>query len=824
MPLLSSIAWVSSSTPFSLCSLIVLFAVSLTLDNTEAFVLPDHIPHPPSSQSLLFASQEIEHSRRTWAQRKSPREKVTLIPVDTKWSGGNKLEKTGRSSRAGSPSRFDQLPSSSTTTIVSSQRRQKTKPMPVTGYDAQSIEVHYDRRPLEVGWRLNSLGIPLLGWYMRLLLDRAMGLDGDENVQRKRGQELREHLIRSKSVALIKSGQAASLRPDLIQNRFWAEELGKLVDAVGSFSDLQAMKIMRNELRDIRPRLDVTRTSWQTASRARRRKGRMNRVEKMVEADDVLNLFEFYNENLAVASASIGQVYKARIRSGPQLEAAIGPEQAAKWGGKVVAIKVQRPDVEASASLDMYLLRRTAMWLSKIRGGDLPKVADCFGMQLFGELDYVREANNCDRFRELYEGWSDIKVPAACSAFTRRRVLVMEWIDGVKGPWDGQRGIDMVRIGLRCSVDQLMTTGLFHADPHRGNMLSTPDGRLALIDFGMMADIDEKDRYGLFGLVIGLQNKDLALVTENLLELGFLKDTTQIDQLIPRLRAALMNATGGSGKASDVNFARLQAELDDISRENVLRFSTPPFFTVIIRSLTILEGVALSVDPAFKLVRGAYPYVLRQLLSPEDQVRMPAALQKLLKRLLTVNGEEREIDWERLRDFLRLAQKAARKYDPSMSEVDDKASLSRQTIELFVQFLTSRAGIFLKKPLVHELAEAIDGMASIGEGNLHRMSRGLLPALPGMNGPVNSRRMDEISMMLNTFEDALVMENNDGGSRARMEAIMELFREVSAALGDERLRQDAGPLLVELQSVIQMVAVEVLEIRGSRAMRSILRV
>lgn len=126
--------------------------------------------------------------------------------------------------------------------------------------------------------------------------------------------------------------------------------------------------------------------------------------------------------------------------------------------------------------------------------------------------------------------------------------------------------------------------------------------------------------------------------------------------------------------------------------------------------------------------------------------------------------------------------------------------------------------------MVHELAEAIDGMASIGEGNLYRMSRGLLPALPGMNGPVNSRRMDEISMMLNTFEDALVMENNDGGSRARMEAIMELFREVSAALGDERLRQDAGPLLVELQSVIQMVAVEVLEIRGSRAMRSILRV
>lgn len=112
-----------------------------------------------------------------------------------------------------------------------------------------------------------------------------------------------------------------------------------------------------------------------------------------------------------------------------------------------------------------------------------------------------------------------------------------------------------------------------------------------------------------------------------------------MDQLVPRLKAAFDNATGGTGKASDVNFARLQAELDEISRENILNFKTPAFFTVIIRSLTILEGVALSVDPKFRLVRGAYPYVLRQLLNPEDNERTPVALQNLLIRLLTVNGE-----------------------------------------------------------------------------------------------------------------------------------------------------------------------------------------
>ena len=129
-------------------------------------------------------------------------------------------------------------------------------------------------------------------------------------------------------------------------------------------------------------------------------------------------------------------------------------------------------------------------------------------------------------------------------------------------------------------------------------------------------------------------------------QLGFLEDTTQLDQLIPRLRAAMKKSTGGTGKASDVNFAQLQAELDEISRENVLKFSTPPFFTVIIRSLTILEGVALTVDPNFRLVRGAYPYVLRQLLSPEENAGTPEALTKLLIRLLTVNGEGKY--WHRL--------------------------------------------------------------------------------------------------------------------------------------------------------------------------------
>jgi len=464
--------------------------------------------------SQIEAMEESPSPSRTWSQGPSRGGSVRLQHLSDTQSIPLKRRQQQSSSDGTSESATRQL----TTNTITNRRNKKTKPMPMTGYDYEAIEEMYDRRPLQVGWRLNSLGFPLLGWYLSLLLDRSSGVAENENIQRLRGEQLRMHLIRSKSVALIKSGQALSLRPDLIKNKIWAEELGKLVDAVGSFSDKAAMRIMQKEFDDLYLRMEVTKSSWKNFTPKSKADRRLTSVERLVEKDPVLSIFEFYNGNKAVASASIGQVYKAKIRRGPQLEAAIGKEEAAKWGGKVVAIKVQRPDVEASASLDMYLLRRTCTWLSKFRGGDLPAIADQFGMQLFGELDYVREADNCERFRELYGSWEDVEVPAACRALTRKRVLIMEWVDGEKGPWKGDEGLEMVSIGLRCSVDQLMCTGLFHADPHRGNMLKTRNGKLALIDFGSMADIDEDFRYGLFGLVIGLQNKDLRLVTENLLK------------------------------------------------------------------------------------------------------------------------------------------------------------------------------------------------------------------------------------------------------------------------------------------------------------------
>ena len=115
-------------------------------------------------------------------------------------------------------------------------------------------------------------------------------------------------------------------------------------------------------------------------------------------------------------------------------------------------------------------------------------------------------------------------------------------------------------------------------------------------------------------------------------------------------------------------------------------------------------------------------------------------------------------------------------------------------------------------------------MASTGEANLLRISRGLIRPLPGGNGPINSRRMEELGQLIETVQNALYLEGDVAqAGRARMESLMAILQEMIAIVSDDRRREEAMPILQEVTSVFQMVAVEVLEIRGSRAMRNILQ-
>jgi predicted unusual protein kinase regulating ubiquinone biosynthesis (AarF/ABC1/UbiB family) len=209
-------------------------------------------------------------------------------------------------------------------------------------------------------------------------------------------------------VTFIKSGQALALRPDIVKSPEYIRELTKLQDEVGVFSNDLAMEIFRTEL-----------------------------------GFNATDVFEFCSPD-PIASASIGQVYKAKN----------------KETGQFVAIKIQRPDVIKTCTIDMYIIQRIALYLKKrfkLRS-DMLGIANEFGVQLFSELNYTQEALNCIRFKGLYGRVPGIYVPDVYLKYTSTRVLTMEFVEGSKGPW-ATGGERMLTVGLQCSVLQLLESG-----------------------------------------------------------------------------------------------------------------------------------------------------------------------------------------------------------------------------------------------------------------------------------------------------------------------------------------------------------------------------
>ena len=131
---------------------------------------------------------------------------------------------------------------------------------------------------------------------------------------------------------------------------------------------------------------------------------------------------------------------------------------------------------------------------------DLVALIDELGKRVFEEMDYLNEAENAEKFRNMHIHNSKIAVPKIYNDTTSRRVLTMEWIDGIKlTNLEGVKklGIDpdeMIEIGVQCSLEQLLEHGFFHADPHPGNLLALEDGRLCYLDFGMMSEVTRSSR------------------------------------------------------------------------------------------------------------------------------------------------------------------------------------------------------------------------------------------------------------------------------------------------------------------------------------------
>ncbi len=427
----------------------------------------------------------------------------------------------------------------------------------------------------------------------------------DPKVQQRLGQRIFTTLT-NLGPCFIKVGQALSTRPDLVR-RDWLDQLTQLQDNLPPFPHAIALQTIEAEL-----------------------------------GAPVGQLFEEFPD-YPVAAASLGQVYKAR-----------------PVGGGWVAVKVQRPNLERQLRRDLVLIRLLGVTAAPLLplnlGFGLGTIIDEFGRSLFEEIDYRQEAANAERFARLFASNPAVIVPRVDRSLSARRVLTTTWINGTKlqqrQELEAQR-LDpaaLIRTGVIAGLQQLLEFGYFHADPHPGNLFALPGrsgalGHVAYVDFGMMDSISDADRLTLTGAVVHLINRDFTGLAHDFVDLGFLNPNTDLAPIIPALEQVLGGALGDN--VGSFNFKAITDRFSELMY--AYPFRVPARFALIIRAVVSQEGLAMRLDPSFRIIRVAYPYVARRLLAGDTAEMREKLLEVLFDR-------EGRLQLQRLESLLAVVQ------------------------------------------------------------------------------------------------------------------------------------------------------------------------
>jgi predicted unusual protein kinase regulating ubiquinone biosynthesis (AarF/ABC1/UbiB family) len=434
------------------------------------------------------------------------------------------------------------------------------------------------------------------------------GVEGSARKQarlQKQAAWMRESLI-GLGPTFIKIGQALGTRADLLPLEY-VRELATLQDQVPAFSTAEAFAIIESEL------------------------GR--------------SVHEAYPEidSEPIAAASLGQVYRARLATGEE-----------------VAVKVQRPNLEATIAFDVAILFR----LVKLTNRFFPKAnenADWEGMlrefysTIFEEMDYVKEGRNADRFRYNFRTWRAIRVPKVFWSHTNTRVLTLDFIRGTKVvDIEGLKAhrisaVKVNRLLIRTYLKQLLEDGFFHADPHPGNLLVMDSGHLAFFDFGMVGRISPKLQAQMIDAFFHVVGRDVRGLGQDIINLNFLKpgvDPETVRPVVESLFTHYLNLRLG-----EVNFKELTYDLAEVIYEYPFRL--PSNFTYIMRALMTLEGIGVVTDPGFSFFETAKPFAREFMLRREGRIFRKLIFDKLTGR---ENGENR-IAWSRVWKLTKMAAK-----------------------------------------------------------------------------------------------------------------------------------------------------------------------
>jgi ubiquinone biosynthesis protein len=307
-----------------------------------------------------------------------------------------------------------------------------------------------------------------------------------------------------------------------------------------------------------------------------------------------------------LGSASIGQVHRAVLR-----------------GGQVVAVKVQRPEAPGRVAADLDLMREFADFLDRRFGPrlfiDVRGLVAEFETVIRRELDYNAEAENARRFAANFAE-TPVVIPKVYLEYSTSRVLTLQYIEGTRfgdirplllAPAERRRVASM---GADAIFKMAFEDGFFHGDPHPGNLILTPQGNLALLDFGMVGYMSRGDIEALSRLFIAVVQRDGAAALRGLEALGVRYSTEVRGDLERDLREFLNKYSGLS--VGEVTLGQALSELISLARRYRLR--VPPVFPLLTKALVTAEGLARAIDPTINVYEVARPYARRLLLERYD--------------------------------------------------------------------------------------------------------------------------------------------------------------------------------------------------------------
>lgn len=445
----------------------------------------------------------------------------------------------------------------------------------------------------------------------------------DENIAKlSRGERLRLAL-EELGPTFIKMGQILSTRSDILPKDI-IKELEKLQDKAPAFSFDEVKSVIQNEFGE--------------------------------------NLEEAYAEfePTPLAAASIAQVHKALL-----------------WSGKTVVVKVQRPGIEKIIAQDMRILEDIAKFVDNhTKYGKIynfTKMVEDFKKRLEEELDFRIEGGNAEKFKKNFLKDTKVKIPSIIWTHTTRRVLTMEYIDGI--PLNDFNAIDeagldrgtIARNLAKSVLNQILRDGFFHGDPHPGNIMVLEDGTIAFLDFGMVGSLSSERKRQFSKMLLGIVYKNSRMIVESVIDLNAVTLNVNMKKLekdINNLRDRYVEIPLEKLKVGEV----LNGIFDLVFSYNIV---IPDEFNMLAKSLITLEGIVEKLDPKISVLEVAKP-IAKQLIprmfstqhmkeeiinATMDYSRLIKELPSFLLNFLRKTEEENYAVELKIRDFENLEKR-----------------------------------------------------------------------------------------------------------------------------------------------------------------------